>query len=130
MDQSFVILLQKCAKGKLIGNEKIKMPNKFSGCVIATSKGYPLNYEKGFPINFGKIDSEDCQIFDSGNRLSQSGEVLINGGRVLSIVCQEKDFNKAFEKAYRNIKKISFKGIFYRKDIGHQVRTNYSRENE
>ena len=116
--------------GNLIGNEVIKVTNKVSGCVIATSKGYPSDYKTGYPINFGEIDSEDCQIFDSGTRLSQSGEVLTNGGRVLSIVCQEKDFNKAFEKAYRNIKKITFKGIFYRKDIGHQVRTNYSRENE
>ena len=42
---------------KLTGNEKIEMPDKFSGCVIATSKGYPHEYETGFPINFGKIDS-------------------------------------------------------------------------
>ena len=122
MDKDFVILLQKCAQGNLTGNEKIKMPNKFSGCVIATSKGYPHSYEKGFPINYGNIDFEDCQIFDSGTSLNSNGEFITNGGRVLSIVCQGKDFNKVFEKAYKNLKEINFEGIYYRKDIGHQVR--------
>ena len=36
-----------------------------SGCVIATSKGYPHEYKTGFPIKIGKIDSNNCQIFDS-----------------------------------------------------------------
>ena len=122
MDKDFVILLQKCAQGNLTGNERIKMSNKFSGCVIATSKGYPHSYEKGFPINYGNIDFEDCQIFDSGTSLNSNGEFITNGGRVLSIVCQGKDFNKVFEKAYKNLKEINFEGIYYRKDIGHQVR--------
>ena len=122
MDKEFVILLQKCAKGNLIGHEKIEISDKSSGCVIATSKGYPTNYEKGFPIKYGNIDFEDCQIFDSGTSLNSNGEFITDGGRVLSIVCQGKDFDKAFEKAYKNLKEISFEGMFYRKDIGHQVR--------
>ena len=122
MDKDFVILLQKCAKGKLIGDEKIEMPDKFSGCVIATSRGYPITYKKGFPISFGDIDFEDCQIFDSGTSLNSNGEFITDGGRVLSVVCQGKDFDKVFEKAYNNLKEISFEGIYYRKDIGHQVR--------
>ena len=122
MDKDFVILLQKCSKGKLVGNEIIKMSDKLSGCVIATSKGYPSNYEIGYPINFGNIDFEDCQIFDSGTSLNSNGKVITDGGRVLSIVCQGKDFDKVFEKAYKNLKEISYEGIFYRKDIGHQVR--------
>ncbi len=122
MDKDFVILLQKCALGTLTGNETIDITDKLSGCVIAASKGYPINYEVGFPINFGNIDFEDCQIFDSGTNLNSNGKVITDGGRVLSIVCQAKDFDKVFEKAYKNLKKISFEGIYYRKDIGHQVR--------
>ncbi len=122
MDKNFVFLLQKCALGKLIGNETIEMSDRSSGCVIATSKGYPLNYEIGFPINYGNIDFRDCQIFDSGTSLNSKGQLITDGGRVLSIVCQGKDFDTVFEKAYKNLKEISFEGIFYRKDIGHQVR--------
>ena len=129
MDKDFVILLQKCAMGKLIGNEAINASKKVSGCVIATSKGYPLEYKTGYPIKIGTIDSENCQIFDSGTRLSETGDVLTDGGRVLSLVCQDKDFDKVFEKAYRNIKEINFKGIYFRNDIGHQVRTKFSKGN-
>ena len=46
----------------------------------------------------------------------------------MSIVCQELDFDKVFEKAYKNIKKINFEGMFYRNDIGHQVRSNAQKE--
>ena len=84
----------------------------------------------GYQIKIGKIDSNDCQIFDSGTSLSENGKLLTDGGRVLSVVCQAKDFDKVFEKAYKNLKEIDFEGIFYRNDIGHQVRKNFSKENK
>ena len=128
MDQNFVFLLEKCSMGNLTGDEKINTFDKVSGCVIATSKGYPNDYKTGFPINIGKIDSSDCQIFDSGTSLGKNGELLTNGGRVLSIVCQGKDYDMAFEKAYKNLKEIHFNGIYFRNDIGHQVRKNFLKE--
>ena len=129
MDQSLVFLLEKCSMGNLIGSEKIDTSDKVSGCVIATSKGYPHEYKTGFPIKIGRIDPNDCQIFDSGTSLSKDGELLTDGGRVLSIVCQDKDFDLVFEKAYKNLKEINFDGIYFRNDIGHQVRKNFFKEN-
>ena len=115
--------------GNLTGNEKINTFDKVSGCVIATSKGYPDEYKTGMPITIGNIDSNDCQIFDSGTSFSENGELLTDGGRVFSIVCQDKNFDLVFEKVYKNIKEINFDGIYFRNDIGHQVRKNFSREN-
>ena len=128
MDENFVILLQKCAMGNLKGNEKIEISNKVSGCVIAASRGYPNEYKTGYPIKVGNIDKKNCQMFDSGTCFSEDNEVLTSGGRVLSIVCQDQDFDKAFEKVYKNLEKINFEGIYYRKDIGKQVRIKYSKE--
>ena len=115
--------------GNLTGNEKINTSNKVSGCVIATSNGYPHEYKTGYQIKIGKVDSNDCQIFDSGTSFSESGKLLTAGGRVLSIVCQGKDFDIVFEKAYKNLKEINFDGMYFRKDIGHQVRKKLSKEN-
>ncbi|MDA9692904.1 phosphoribosylamine--glycine ligase [Prochlorococcus sp. AH-736-N03] len=129
MDQNFVFLLEKCSMGNLTGNEKISTSDKVSGCVIATSKGYPHEYKTGLPIKIGKIDSNDFQIFDSGTSLNANGKLLTDGGRVLSIVCQDKDFDMVFERAYKNLKEIHFEGIYFRNDIGHQVRKNFSKEN-
>ena len=116
--------------GNLTGDEKISTSDKVSGCVIATSKVYPNQYNTCFQIKIGKIDSNDCQIFDSGTSLSKNGKLLTDGGRVLSIVCQDKDFDMVFEKAYKNLREIDFEGIFFRNDIGHQVRKNFSWENQ
>jgi len=129
MDQNFVLLLEKCSMGNLTGDEIIDTSDKVSGCVIATSKGYPQEYKNGLPIKIGKVDSIDCQIFHSGTSFSENGKLLTNGGRVLSIVCQDKDFDMVFEKAYKNLKEIHFEGIYFRNDIGHQVRKNFSKEN-
>ena len=129
MDQNFVLLLEKCSMGNLVGDEKIVASDKVSGCVIATSKGYPHEYKTGFPIKIGEIDKSDCQIFDSGTSLSKDGELLTDGGRVLSIVCQDKDFDLVFEKVYKNLNEIKFDGIYFRNDIGHQVRKEFPREN-
>ena len=128
LDKSFVFLLEKCAMGKLTGQEKINISNNVSGCVIATSGGYPGAYETGFPIIIGEIDPTNCQIFDSGTCFSKNGELLTDGGRVLSIVCQDKSFDRAFEKAYKNLNEITFDGIYFRNDIGHQVRSNFLKE--
>ena len=129
MDHNFVFLLEKCSMGNLTGSETIDATDKVSGCVIATSKGYPHEYKTGFPIEIGNIDRCDFQIFDSVTSLNKNGELLTDGGRVLSVVCQDKDFDLVFEKAYKNLKEINFNGIYFRNDIGHQVRKNFSKEN-
>ena len=115
--------------GNLTGEEQINTSKKVSGCVIATSEGYPNEYKIGLPIKIGEIDSSDCQVFDSGTSISENGELLTNGGRVLSIVCQDKDFDMVFERIYKNLKQINFDGIYFRNDIGHQVRKNFSKKN-
>ena len=125
MDANFINLLYKCAMGTLQGNEQINAKNKVSGCVIATSNGYPQDYKVGYKIQLENIEDENLQIFHSGTSINESGELVTNGGRVLSIVCQDNDFDTAFKKAYDYLNKVKFKGIFYRKDIGHQVRERF-----
>ena len=128
MDINFVKILYKCATGTLKGDEKLLSTPKVSGCVIAASKGYPENYEVGFPITLNYKESEDIQIFHSGTSLTKDGNIISDGGRVLSVVCQGDDFDSAFNMAYKVLKEINFNGIYYRRDIGHQVRKKYSYE--
>tara|TARA_Y100001933_G_scaffold11555_1_gene10055 strand:- start:338 stop:730 length:393 start_codon:yes stop_codon:yes gene_type:complete len=128
MDINFVNVLYKCAKGKLNGDEKVLSESKVSGCVIAASKGYPENYDVGFPITFNYEECEDVQIFHSGTSINKDGKIVSDGGRVLSVVCQGEDFDSAFNMAYKVLKGINFDGIYYRRDIGHQVRKNFSNE--
>ena len=125
MDKNFVNLLYECAIGNLHKNEQIIVNDMVSGCVIASSNGYPQDYEVGYKIQLENSKDKNLQVFHSGTIINESQELLTNGGRVLSIVCQNKDFDTAFEKAYEYLDKVKFTGIFYRKDIGHQVRESY-----
>ena len=125
MDKNFVNLLYECAIGNLHKNKQIIVNDMVSGCVIASSNGYPQDYEVGYKIQLENSKDKNLQVFHSGTIINESQELLTNGGRVLSIVCQNKDFDTAFDKAYEYLNKVKFKGISYRKDIGHQVRENY-----
>jgi len=128
MDKNFVNLLYECAIGNLHKNKQIIVNDMVSGCVIASSNGYPQDYEVGYKIQLENSKDKNLQVFHSGTIINESQELLTNGGRVLSIVCQNKDFDTAFEKAYEYLDKVKFTGIFYRKDIGHQVRESYKGE--
>lgn len=86
-------------------------------CVVAASGGYPLKYEKGKEITFGDID-KDVIVFHAGTALcADCGKIVTSGGRVLGVTALGKDLAEAKRKAYENIKKISFDGMFYRSDI-------------
>lgn len=85
-------------------------------CVVAASGGYPEHYEKGKPISFGDID-DDIMVFHAGTAFAPDGRVVTNGGRVLGVTALGSDLAAAKKKAYDNIAKIHFDGMFYRKDI-------------
>ncbi len=129
MDKNFVNILHDAAKGNLKSYVEMIPSKKVSGCVIATSKGYPLDYEIGIPINLSQHADENIQLFHSGTAFDKEGTLVTSGGRVLTVACQDESYDLVFEKIYNFLNTINFKGIFYRKDIGHQVRKDLSKEN-
>lgn len=91
-------------------------------CVIMASNGYPLNYEKGFPITFDEKENyKEKNIFIAGAKLSDDGELLTNGGRVLGVTEIADTLGNAIAKAYNTVSKIHFDNSYYRKDIGKKV---------
>jgi phosphoribosylamine--glycine ligase len=98
---------------------KIKIEFDDNACVgvVVASGGYPGSYKTGFPI-IGLDDLEkDIIVFHAGTKSGEKGEVLTNGGRVLTVVAKGKDLKDAREKVYRNIFQIKFEGCYYRRDI-------------
>lgn len=84
--------------------------------VMAVSGGYPEAYEKGKAIT-GLENITDSIVFHAGTR-EENGEILTHGGRVLAVTSFGADFRTALEQSYKNMAKIDFKGITYRKDLG------------
>ena len=84
--------------------------------VVLASSGYPESYEKGKVIE-GIECVLDSSVLHAGT-INKNGQVLTNGGRVLSIVSKSKNISGALKKSYDSIQKVHFEGKTYRKDIG------------
>lgn len=83
--------------------------------VVMASSGYPKAIETGH-----KIDIEDSikeSMFIAGAKLKDN-YLITSSGRVLSVLGRGKTINEARENAYKNTKKVSFEGAYFRKDIG------------
>jgi len=86
--------------------------------VVMASAGYPDSYETGFPITGLNDLDKDILVFHAGTKVgSEAGQVLTNGGRVLTVVAMGKTIAEARKKVYANIPQIHFEGCHYRKDI-------------
>jgi len=113
----FLKLIYSAASGKLDKNA-VYYDDGCAVCIVAASHGYPDSYEKGFEISGLDLDDKKIIIYHAGTKL-EGDKILTNGGRVLGItaVLSENDLSLAREKAYEAIRKINFKGMYYRKDI-------------
>jgi phosphoribosylamine--glycine ligase len=86
--------------------------------VVMASQGYPGSYQTGFPISGLNDVDGDIMVFHAGTKAGPSpGEVVTNGGRVLTVAATGKDLTEAREKVYNNIVRIHFEGCHYRRDI-------------
>lgn len=88
-------------------------------CVVAASGGYPGKYATELEIS-GLDEAEangDTIVFHAGTSC-KDGRFYTAGGRVLGVTAIEETMNKAIDKAYAGIEKISFEGMHYRRDIG------------
>lgn len=114
MESDFVELILAAIDDRL-DSYKLKWFDSYSCCVVAASKGYPGNYETGF--NITGINDVKNKIFIAGAKEKQA-IMVTSGGRVLAASALGKTLDEAIDNAYRDIEKVQFDGIYYRKDIG------------
>ena len=84
--------------------------------VMLVSGGYPEGYEKGKVIT-GFDAVADSLVFHAGTALKDN-QVVTSGGRVMAITSFGDSIEEALAKSYRNIDKIHFDKMNYRRDIG------------
>jgi phosphoribosylamine--glycine ligase len=116
-------VLLACAEGRLDQAPQLSISSGCSACVIAAAAGYPGEIRRGDAITSQLEAGDGLQLFHAGTRRDGDGSCRTNGGRVLAVVAQADDFDAAFERAYAGLDQVSFEGITYRRDIGHQVRS-------
>ena len=94
----------------------LQLDERTATTVMLVSGGYPEAYEKGKEIT-GYDSLDDSLAFHAGTTL-KDGKVVTNGGRVMAITSFGNDFKEALKKSYKNIDKLHFDRMNYRKDIG------------
>ena len=99
-----------------LSDVKIEWEDGACVCVVLASGGYPQSYAKGKEIAIGDLD-KDVFVYHAGTK-RENGVLKTNGGRVLNVCAKGKTIAEAREKAYKNVEKIHFDGMQYRKDIG------------
>ena len=108
-----------CADGQL-AHVDLRWYDEAALCVVMASNGYPAAYEKGSVIKGldAAGNDERITIFHAGTALSESGELLANGGRVLGVTALGSNVGEAQQVAYDAVSRIDWPGGFNRSDIG------------
>ena len=108
-------LFEAMAKGEL-KQAAFDLDSRFCTTVMLVSQGYPGDYEKGKVIT-GLENVEGSIVFHAGTKLTD-GKVLTNGGRVLAVSSYGDTMKEALTQSYKNVAKIHFEGMNFRRDIG------------
>lgn len=121
LEGDFLELLYSAAYEKL-EKDSVKYSGGSAVCIVAASSGYPDDYKKGFEINGLDFSDDETIVYHAGTK-KENDKILTNGGRVLGItsVVNNSNLKLAMQKAYESIKKISFSGMYYRKDIAEKA---------
>ena len=114
LESDLLTVMQATTNGTLAETE-VKFKKGAAACVVMASSGYPQKYESGFPLTMDESVAD--KVYVAGAKLE--GSVLKTaGGRVLGVTDTADNLEAALNKAYENLKKVSFENAFWRKDIG------------
>ncbi|MDO5104659.1 phosphoribosylamine--glycine ligase [Capnocytophaga sp.] len=114
--ESDLVPIFESLREQTLDNVTIDINPQSAVTVMLVSGGYPKDYEKGKHIT-GTENVEGSIVFHAGTSL-KNNELQTSGGRVLAVTSFGNDFKEALQKSYKNIEKIHFEKMYFRKDIG------------
>lgn len=115
--ESDLVKLFKDAVDKNLSNAQLDITSKSAATVMMVSGGYPSDFEKNKVIS-GLETVTSSMVYHAGTSMSESGDIITSGGRVLAVTTLDDDFKIAVKTSLKNADKISFEGKYYRRDIG------------
>ncbi|MGN0585012.1 MAG: phosphoribosylamine--glycine ligase [Ruminococcus sp.] len=122
LDTDFVDIIE-AIENETLADLDVNWKKGSAACVVMASGGYPKKYESGLVISGlddkGQIDS--CFVYHAGTKISDKGEMVNAGGRVLGVTATAETLHEALDIAYNGVKSINWKDVHYRKDIGQRA---------
>lgn len=119
LENDLVEVMLACAEQRL-DQVELAWKTDYAVSVVLTSAGYPGSYEKGKVIT-GIAEAEamdNVTVYHAGTAVSEAGEIVTAGGRVLDVTALAPTFEEARNRAYEACEKIDFEGKTLRHDIG------------
>ncbi len=107
--------------GRTLNEISIEWRSGSSACVVLAAKDYPRQPKVGDVVSGLDADFEDVKVFHAGTAKDQNGNIITNGGRVLSVTANGENLDEALNKTYRAVGKISWDGMQFRRDIGKTI---------
>lgn len=119
MKSDLAALCLAACDGQLEGKTCEYDPRPAVGVVLA-AEGYPKSPRKGDEITGIPAGTVDSKVFQAGTRMD-GDRLVTSGGRVLCATALGSNVREAQKKAYDLAAQISWKGMFYRHDIGYRA---------
>ena len=118
LDSDLLEVIMACVHGRA-AERNLQIKDEASVCVVLSAGGYPGKYTKGHEITGIEEAETDplVKVFHAGTTY-KDGRLVTNGGRVLGVTALGSELRDAIERCYRAVEKISFEGLYYRRDIG------------
>ena len=121
IESDLLPLLVKVAAGNL-GDAELRQSPDTAVPVMAVSQGYPGAYPKGKVIT-GTENVTESLLFHAGTKLTDDGQLVTSGGRVIAVSSLGADIPSALRKSYNSIELINFEGKNFRRDIGKDLQS-------
>ncbi|NBO25605.1 MAG: phosphoribosylamine--glycine ligase [Actinobacteria bacterium] len=118
LNSSLSELLLAAATGKLSSLPKLQWKPESAVTVVMAAKGYPESPVSGAVISgIDQAQELGTLVYHAGTKTNDAGELLVNGGRVLSVTAIGSDLAVARMQAYAGVERIEFDGNHHRSDI-------------
>ena len=103
-----------------LDEKKLVIDTRTAVTVVMVAGGYPGSYEKGNEIKY--LDTvEESVVFHAGTKLLND-KVVSNGGRVLAVSSVANSIEEALALSYKSAARISFDKMYYRTDLGFDLK--------
>lgn len=120
LDSALSTLLLASATGTLATQPEVKWKNESVVTVVMAAEGYPESPVSGAVIS-GLENVSNATVFHAGTRANETGDIVVSGGRVLTVTASGNDLHEARKNAYLGVSKIKFSGAHHRTDIAERA---------
>ncbi|PYZ92238.1 phosphoribosylamine--glycine ligase [Salipaludibacillus keqinensis] len=108
---------------RVMNDEEVSLDWSEDACVgvVLASQGYPGSYNKGTKFDLPAVTDGSRQRWYHAGSKRQGDDWKTNGGRVCLLSTMAPTLGKALDETYEVLNRSSWDGLFYRKDIAHNL---------